>query len=80
MIISYTSNHIHIMTTISVPISGEQEDFIKSYIDSGKASNKAEVFRKALTKFAEDEAVDAVLRAEQEPTIEGDLRELLKKL
>jgi len=71
---------MHIMSTISVPISGDQENFINSYIKNGKASNKADVVRKALTKFAEDEAVEAVLRAEQEPTIEGDLRDLLKKL
>jgi len=68
------------MSTISVPISSEQEDFIESYIKEGKADNKAQVVRRALTKFAEDEVVEAILRAQKEPLLKGDLRTLMRKL
>jgi Arc/MetJ-type ribon-helix-helix transcriptional regulator len=51
-------------------------------IDSGFAANKADVVRKALIKLKEDEAVNSVLRAEQEARegklLEGDLDELAK--
>jgi len=36
--------------------------------------------RKALERFAEEEAVEAVLQAEREPVLRGDLRELVKKI
>ena len=42
-------------------------------------SSRADVMRKALERLAEDEAVEAVLRAEREPVLRGDLRELMKK-
>ncbi len=69
------------MTTLSIPISPEQEQFIQSYIKEGKADNKAQVVRRALAKFAEDEAVEAVLQAQREVNegrlLKGDLRKLL---
>ena len=72
------------MSTISVPINAEQEAFIESYIKSGKAENKAQVVRRALTRMSEEEAVNAVLEAERElgagKVLRGDLRELLKKV
>ena len=72
------------MSTLSIPVTAEQEAFIKAYIKDGKADNKAEVVRKALTRFAEDEAVEVVLQAEREmgegKVLYGDLRELMKKI
>lgn len=68
------------MSTLSVPISAEQEEFIKQYIKEGKADNKAQVVRRALKKFAEDEAVEAVLRAQKEPNLKGDLRMLMRQI
>ncbi len=67
------------MTTISIPITAEQEKFIRSYIKEGKAENKAQVVRRALAKMAEDEAVEAVLRAQTEPLLKGDIRTLMRK-
>ena len=67
------------MSTISVPISPEQEKFLENYIKGGQAENKAQVFRRALREFEENEAVRAVLDAEKEPTLRGDLRKLAKK-
>lgn len=68
------------MSTLSVPLSPELEKFINSQVESGFASNKADVVRRALVRFSEDEAVRAVLEASQEPVLRGDLRELAKKI
>ena len=71
------------MTTISIPITSEQEKFIRSYIKEGKADNKAQVVRRALAYFAEDEAVRVVLEAEREilegKGLRGDLKKLMRK-
>jgi Arc/MetJ-type ribon-helix-helix transcriptional regulator len=72
------------MTTISVPITSKLEESINHLIASGYGSNKADVVRRAITKLAEDEAVLAVLQAEQEvkegKIYRGDLRDLLNKI
>ncbi len=72
------------MSTLSVPITSALAAFIDEMIRRGVAPNKAEVVRQALTRFAEDQAVDAVLRAEQEARdgkmLRGNLRELAKRL
>jgi len=67
------------MSTISVPLPTHLEEFIKETAEK-RGSNKAEVVRAAITFFAEEEAVQAVLRAEREPTLRGDLKELAKKI
>lgn len=67
------------MSTLSVPLAPEQEQFIKLMIKSGVAANKADVVRKALRLFQEEELLQRILRAEQEPTLKGDLRQLMKK-
>lgn len=68
------------MSTLSVPLSPHLEEFITEQVKKGLASNKAEVVRKALKLLEEEEAVMAVLKAEKEPTIRGDLRKLIKKI
>ncbi len=72
------------MTTISVPISLEQEKFLESYIKGGQAENKAQIVRRALKLFAEEEAISAVLDARREISegkgLQGDLRKLAKKI
>ena len=78
MIASY--DNIVCMTTISVPVPSEQEKFLEDYIKSGRAENKAQVFRRALREFQENEAVRAVLETEKEPILRGDLKSLAKKL
>ncbi len=70
------------MSTISVPIPSHLETFINEMIHRGIAPNKAEVVRQALVRYAEDQAVEIVLRAEQEAregkVISGDLKQLLE--
>ncbi len=68
------------MTTISVPLSADLINILDELVRSGAASNKADAMRKALQKFSEDQAVERVLRAQQEPTLYGDLEELAKNL
>lgn len=72
------------MTTLSVPISGDLEKFIERMIKDGKGSNKADVVRRALREYEENEAVEAVLQAQREITLgkglKGDLRTLMKKI
>jgi len=68
------------MSTLSVPLSQELEKFINNQVKSGYASNKADVVRRALVRFSEDEAVRVVLEASEEPVLRGDLRELMKKI
>ncbi len=68
------------MPTLSVPLSAELTKTIDFLVESGVGSNKADVVRRALKFFAEEEAVQAVLRAEQEPSLEGDLDELARRI
>ena len=71
------------MSTISVPIPSFLEEFIRQMVKRGHAANKADLVRKALIRYREDEAVNSVLRAEQEiregKILEGDLDLLAKK-
>ncbi len=72
------------MSTISVPIPHNLEVFIEDMIRRGIAPNKAEVVRQALVRYAEDQAVEVVLRAMQEAKegkiLRGDLDELAAQM
>ena len=68
------------MSTLSVPLTPALELEIEKLVKSGFASNKAAVVRRAIEKLAEDVAVNAVLYAEYEPNLKGDLRMLMKKM
>ena len=68
------------MSTLSVPLPPQLEEFVSEQVKRGLASNKADVVRKALKLLQEEEAVMAILKAEKEPTIRGDLRKLAKNL
>lgn len=72
------------MTTLSIPIPPQTEEFITSFIKKGYASNKADVVRKALLLLEEEEALNSVLKAEQEikegKILRGNLRQLQKKI
>ena len=66
------------MSTISVPLPSFLEEFIEKMVASGQAANKADVVRRALIKYREDQALDSFLRAKQEENLSGDLDELAK--
>jgi Arc/MetJ-type ribon-helix-helix transcriptional regulator len=68
------------MTTISVPLSHQMAKELNNLVKIGVGSNKADVVRRAIRRFLEEEAVLTVLRAEREPSLRGDLRALAKKI
>lgn len=72
------------MSTLSIPLSPEQEKFVKSLVKRNIVTNKAEAVRRALRLLEEEEAVADVLRAQQEvregKVLKGDIRKLLKKI
>ena len=68
------------MTTISVPLPHQMAKELNNLVKNGVGSNKADVVRRAITRFLEEEAVSAVLRAEREPSLRGDLRTLAKTI
>lgn len=68
------------MTTISVPLSADMMKVLDNLIAQGVASNKADAIRKALKKYGEDQAVEAVLQASKEPRLKGNLEDLARSL
>ncbi|MBI2039245.1 MAG: ribbon-helix-helix protein, CopG family [Candidatus Niyogibacteria bacterium] len=71
------------MTTLSVPLPAHLEELVKK-LARERGSNKAAIVREALERFAEEEAIAVVLKAEQELSegklLRGDLRTLVKKI
>ena len=53
------------MTTLSVPVPPHMEEFIEKKIKEGKASNKADVVRRALRLLEEEDAVQAILKTQK---------------
>lgn len=67
------------MTTISVPLTPTLAKFIEETTKS-TGLTKADIMRQALTLYAEEQAVRKVLIATSEPSLEGDLTELMNQL
>jgi Arc/MetJ-type ribon-helix-helix transcriptional regulator len=70
------------MTTISIPLTRELNNFIDEQVRLGNASSKAELIRRAIIKFKEDEFISSILKAKKEikdgKALKGDLDELAK--
>ena len=70
------------MATISIPITSDLNEYIDEQVKLGKASSKAELIRRAIIKYKEDEFVNTILQAEQEvkegKVLRGDLDKLAK--
>jgi len=68
------------MTTISVPLNPKVEKELNELVEITGA-NRVAVIRKAIELYREDEAVNAVLKAEQEikdgKILRGDMKSLL---
>lgn len=67
------------MTTLSIPLNTELAQFVEKTIKE-TGQTKADVVRQALKLYAEEQAVRKVLLAEAEPTLSGDLDDLLTKI
>jgi putative addiction module CopG family antidote len=76
-------NYSTYMSTLSVPLTPKLEEFINDQVKSGRAANKADVVRRALSAFSEEEATAEVLEAHREvmegKILRGDIRQLMKK-
>ncbi len=57
---------IILMTTLSIPIPQALELFIERMVKRGVGSTKAEIVRQALFRYAENEAVEEIMRAMKE--------------
>ena len=72
------------MTTITVPIDKDLENFIESEIKSGKSETKAHVVRYALKQLREERALERIQEAERDiqegRVYKGDLRKLVTKM
>ncbi len=72
------------MSTLSIPLSRDQEAFVEGLVKQKIVANKAEAVRMALRFLAEENAVSAILKSEQEvrdgKVLRGDIRKLMKKL
>ena len=72
------------MSTLSVPLTTHLEETITRMVKNGFAETKAELVRKAITRLAEEEAVNAVLLSQKEARegklLEGALRKIVKTL
>ena len=72
------------MTTLSVPLNRELEEFVELQVKEGEASNKAEVVRRALTKMKEDLAFERLRQSLQDVkdgnVFRGDLDKLVNKI
>jgi len=67
------------MSTLSVPLTPELTKFVEETTKkTGKT--KADIMRQALTMYAEEMAVRKILTATNEPSLEGDLPDLMKKI
>ncbi len=54
------------MTTISIPITPELNEFINEQVRLGKASSKAELIRRAIIKFKEEVFIQSILEAQED--------------
>jgi len=71
------------MTTITVPLNTELNEFINEQVKLGKVPNKAELVRAAIIKYKEDTLITELLKAKQEAKegklFTGDLDVLAKR-
>lgn len=68
------------MATVSVPLTPDLQKSLDTLVGNGVGSNRADVMRRALEQLAEREAIEAILRAQREPVLRGDLDDLLSKI
>ena len=80
MILSYYIVILIFMTTVSVPLSAELLETLDSLVAQGVDETRAAVMRRGLISIARAEAIQRVLRAQKEPSLRGDLRELMKAI
>ena len=72
------------MTTITIPISKELENFIEEEISSGTSETKAGLVRLALSRLQEERALARLEEAERDikdgRVYKGDLKSLITRM
>lgn len=72
------------MSTITVPLPRDLEDFINNEVSSGRGESKAHIVREALVRLREEKALAGLHEAEADikegRVFRGDLSKLLKKM
>ncbi len=72
------------MSTITVPLPRDLEDFINNEVSSGRGESKAHIVREALVRLREEKALACLHEAEVDikegRVFRGDLSKLLKKM
>lgn len=66
------------MTTLSIPLPPDLAKYVEEQAKESGLS-RAALVRQALKQYRDEQAIQEVLRAAAEPTIEGDFDELLSK-
>lgn len=69
---------MHHVYTLSVPISSKLLRALNDLVTPDMDRNA--LIRVALERYIEDQAVEAVLKAEKEPRLEGDLETLVAQI
>ena len=67
------------MSTISVPLPSPLIRAL-DHLTKETGASRAAVMRKALERYSEEQAINAVILAEREPTLRGELDDLLTKI
>lgn len=65
------------MISISIPLSLAQHEQLETLVHEGAGKDYIQVIHRAIDLLAEEEAVRAVLEAEKEIPIRGDIRKIL---
>lgn len=72
------------MSTLSVPLPANLEEFIARMVKRGRASTKAEVVRQALWRYSEEQETEELLQSMREAkegkAVRGDLRTIMKRM
>ena len=68
------------MTTFSIPVDDDIAKKVKHLVARGVFPNVAEFGRRSMQKYLEELAVEAILKAEAEPSLSGNLDDLLEKI
>ncbi len=70
------------MTTVSIPLNNELNSYIDEQVRIGNASSKADLIRRAIIRYKQDEFIKSIKEAQQEikdgKGLSGDLDELAK--
>ena len=68
------------MSTVSVPLPDFMLQGIEDLVKKGIIPNKSEGIRQAVKLYLEEQSVKAVLQAQKEPSLQGDLDDLADKI